>query len=272
MNELRKIILAGSYVVLLAVIGICIFGKNYKSTLVMNSSTGDINLEETIKESTVCELIHNTTSKTKKGPGISPEKVAYITIDDGPSKYTNEILDILDSNGVKATFFMIEGNMRKYKDELKRIADEGHSLGFHSVSHDVKKLYENPQKTLDEFETCNETLKELVDEESKLIRLPYGSKPYMPEDSYKKLYNNGFLIWDWNLDTEDWKSTTDLIVSNVLYYGRENQELVVLMHEKEQSVESLNSVIKILKERGYEILPITEYKTPKNFWRSNLKS
>ncbi|MFA4022675.1 hypothetical protein ACD502_17645 [Clostridioides difficile] len=47
-------------------------------------------------------------------------------------------------------------------------------------------------------------------------------------------------------------------------------ELVVLIHEKEQSLNALNNIIRILKERGYTILPITENITPKNFWQENL--
>ena len=223
-----------------------------------------------IQSNTLTEIIYKTSTEASKGPSARPKKIAYITIDDGPSKYTNQILDILNENDVKATFFMIDGNMKRYKKEVKRVIDEGNSLGFHSVSHDIDKLYESPEVTLDEFETCNETLYELSGETSKLIRLPYGSKPYMPEDTYEMLIDNGYLIWDWNLDTLDWKSSTDQIVSNILYYGRKRDEIVVLMHEKEQSVEALNNVIKVLKERGYTIMPISEHSNPKNFWQENL--
>lgn len=199
------------------------------------------------------------------------EKIAYITIDDGPSKYTNDILDILKENDVKATFFMIDGNMKKYKDEVNRIVSEGHGAGFHSVSHDKEVIYESPEVTVSEFDTCNNTLNEITGVSSKIIRLPYGSKPYMPEESYDKLLDSGYLIWDWNVDTLDWKATTDQIVSNVLYYGRKHDELVLLIHEKEQTVEALGNIIRVLKERGYKIVPISEQIDEKNFWKANLK-
>lgn len=199
------------------------------------------------------------------------EKIAYITIDDGPSKFTNEILDILEANDVKATFFMIDGNMKKHKDEVQRIVSEGHGAGFHSVSHDKEKIYETPDTTVGEFDTCKETLNDITGVSSNLIRLPYGSKPYMPEDSYEKLIEGGYMIWDWNVDTLDWRSTSDQIVSNVLYYGRKHEELVLLFHEKEQTLEALNSSIRVLKERGYKILPISEKISEKNFWKGNLK-
>ncbi|MEG0842858.1 MAG: polysaccharide deacetylase family protein [Romboutsia sp.] len=221
-------------------------------------------------DKTLTEMVEDASLEINKGPSEKSEKIAYITIDDGPSKYTNQILDIFKKNNVKATFFMIDGNMKNNPEAIKRMDKEGHSMGFHSVSHDVEKLYKTPQDTLNEFETCNSTLYNITGKTSKLIRLPYGSKPYMPEESYKKLLDNKYLIWDWNLDTLDWKSTTDQIVSNVLYYGREKEEIVLLIHEKEQSVEALESTIKVLRERGYEILPITEKSETKNFWKQNL--
>lgn len=218
------------------------------------------------------ENIDNNSDDTIKDSQIEAEKIAYITIDDGPSKYTNEILNILQSNNVKATFFMLDKNMKLHKDEVQRMVEEGHGVGFHGVSHDIKQLYKTTTSSLEEFNTCNKTLNEIAGETSKLIRLPYGSKPYTPQANYDNLVENDYLIWDWSLDTLDWKSSKDQIVSNVLYYGREKEEIVLLMHEKEQSVKALDDTIKILQERGYTIMPITEDIQPKNFWKANVNN
>ena len=234
------------------------------------SSKGENTLELLSQSNTLGEIIYKASQEETKGPGATSEKVAYITIDDGPSKYTNALLDILKENDVKATFFMLNQNMKNHKEEVRRVLEEENSIGFHSVSHDIHKLYKSPEVTVGEFNTCNNTQQEITGQSSKLIRLPYGSKPYMPEGSYNKLMANDYLIWDWNLDTQDWKSSTSQIVSNILYYGRKRDELVVLIHEKEQSLNALNNIIRILKERGYTILPITENITPKNFWQENL--
>ena len=61
-----------------------------------------------------------------------------------------------------------------------------------------------------------------------------------------------------------------IVLSNVLLYGKDVDNLVVLMHEKEQTVDALDGIIKILKERGYSILPITQDKEAMNFWNKNL--
>ncbi len=260
MGEKKKIlkILIG---VFLTSIIVCIgWSYNQSSKTAKKNITIDKNISD---------VIENTSNEISKESEKTPGKIAYITIDDGPSKYTSQILDILDSNNVKGTFFMLNNNMILHKEEINRMIKEGHGVGFHGVSHDIKELYKTETSSLEEFETCNETLYEISGKTSKLIRLPYGSKPYTPQENYYSLIKNDYLIWDWTLDTQDWKSSTDQIVSNVLYYGREREEIVILMHEKEQTVKALNDTIKILKERGYTILPITENISPKNFWLGN---
>ena len=249
---------------------IILSGVLIKSILERQDTYYDNEIYITQKNNTTTEMINQNLEISIKSSNITYDKVAYITIDDGPSKFTKQILDILDRNNVKATFFMINRNMNIYKDEVKMIQQQGHGVGFHSVTHNKEALYKTPQATLEEFLTCRDTFREITGETSNLIRIPYGSKPNTPEESYKILVENGFLVWDWNLDTKDWKSTTDNIVSNVLLNGRNKNELVLLVHEKSQTVEALEGIIKILKERGYEILPITEDKEAMNFWRRNL--
>ena len=151
---------------------------------------------------------------------IKNEKIAYITFDDGPSKYTKEIVDILDENNVKGTFFMLNDNMIVFKNVVQRLVDEGHGTGFHGVSHELSKLYATDDSAIEEFKTCNKTFYNITGETSRLVRIPFGSKPNMLENIYNKFVEEGFLVWDWNIDTEDWKSSPDQILSNILYYAR----------------------------------------------------
>ena len=198
--------------------------------------------------------------------GAENKKIAYITFDDGPSKYTREIVDILDENDVKGTFFMINDNMIVFSSIVKRLTDEGHGAGFHGVSHELSKLYETEDSAIEEFKTCSKTFYKITGHTSKLVRIPFGSKPNMVESIYDKFVEEGFLVWDWTIDTEDWKSSKDQIVSNILYYARDKDEVVILLHENQRTVDCLNDIITILKQRGYEIRPITEDLKPKNFW------
>ena len=197
---------------------------------------------------------------------VESKKVAYITFDDGPSKYTKQIIDILDENNVKGTFFMLNDNMIVFHDDVQRMVDEGHGTGFHGVTHDINKLYKTEDSAIEEFRTCNKTFYKITGRTSRLVRIPFGSKPYMLESIYKKFIDEGFLVWDWTIDTEDWKSSEDQIVSNILYYAREKDEIVILLHENQRTVDCLDNIITILKQRGYDIRPITQDVKPKNFW------
>lgn len=197
---------------------------------------------------------------------VESEKIAYITFDDGPSKYTNRIIDILDKNDVKGTFFMLKDNMIVFKDTVRRMNDEGHGTGFHGVTHDINELYKTEDSAIEEFRACNRTFYNITGRTSRLVRIPFGSKPYMLENIYKKFTEEGFLVWDWTIDTEDWKSSEDQIVSNILYYARQKDEVVILLHENQRTIDCLDDIITILKRRGYDIRPITHDVKPKNFW------
>ncbi|GAA0705744.1 polysaccharide deacetylase family protein [Paraclostridium ghonii] len=268
-RKIKPIFLSVSTVVLLLFLLFITFDKIIATSNDKNNI--DVNLIESNKIA-LTDLMGKASNVNNRGPKPKPEKVAYITIDDGPSKYTDGILSILDSNNVKATFFMIDGNMKQHPEQLKRIAQEGHSMGFHSVSHDISVLYKTPEKTVNEFEKCQETLNKIAKVNSNLMRLPYGSKPYTPESSYNALVNEGFKVWDWNLDTEDWKGTPQTIVNNVNKYADQHNEVVLLMHEKEQSVKALQGIIDELKQKGYTIMTIEENDIPKNYWEQNLRS
>lgn len=267
-RRIKPLVLNIATIVILVLGIIIIFSNIIKITSATEVSSKNID----IKTIPLTELILKASYTIDKGPKPKPAKIAYITIDDGPSKYTNDILHILNRNDIKASFFMIEKNMRKYPEYVKRLVDEGHAAGFHSVSHDINILYNSPESTVNEFDKCKSTLNDLTGSISNLIRLPYGSKPYAPKESYNELVNSGYKIWDWNLDTQDWKATPDEIVNNVEVYSNGHRELVLLMHEKEQTVKALQEIIDILKSKEYTILPIEENDYPKNYWEQNLSN
>lgn len=230
----------------------------------MTKKRKDIIIKATVFLMLITTLV--TIRQAESVEGMENKKIAYITFDDGPSKYTSQIIDILDNNNVKGTFFMLNDNMIVFKDVVRRMESEGHGIGFHGVSHELKELYKTENSAVEEFKKCNNTFYKLTGKTSKLVRIPFGSKPYMLKSVYDKFIDEGFLLWDWTIDTEDWKSSEDQIVSNILYYAREKDEIVILLHENQRTVDCLENVIMILKERGYEVKPITENIKPKNFW------
>ena len=76
----------------------------------------------------------------------------YLTFDDGPSIYTNKILDILKEYDIKATFFVTGKDEPEYTELYQRIVEEGHTLGLHSYSHNYSELYASTERFINDFE------------------------------------------------------------------------------------------------------------------------
>ncbi|MEG1410919.1 MAG: polysaccharide deacetylase family protein [Terrisporobacter sp.] len=252
-------------VTLVLVVGIGIIKANSKEEIACAKERSKV-----LEGATITDLALNSSNEIKKGPSKSYGKVVYLTIDDGPSEYTDKIIKILNKNNVKATFFMIENNMKAFPNQVKNIVESGNVAGFHSITHDVNKLYKTNTSAKEEFDVNQKTFKAITGKTSNLIRLPFGSKPYTPRDSYNALVGSGYKLWDWNLDTEDWRATTSQIINNVRQYSKNKDTVVLLMHERVQSVAALDDMIKNLKNDGFEFVTIKESEQEKNFWLGNL--
>ena len=221
---------------------------------------------------TVTNIAYNSLKESEKGPSKSYGKVLYLTIDDGPSAYTDKIIKILNKNNAHATFFMINANMQVYPEQVKHIVESGNTGGFHSVSHDIHKLYASSKSAKEEFDINQKTFEKITGQTSKIIRLPFGSKPYTPKASYDELVNAGYKLWDWTLDTEDWRSTSPQIIKNVKKYSQNADNVVLLIHERQQTVAVLDEMLKYLKSQGFEIVAIKQSEVEKNYWNGKLYS
>ena len=93
----------------------------------------------------------------------SDTKRVFLTFDDGPSPVTSKILDILKQENVKATFFILGSNVDSRKDVVKRMYEEGHYLANHGYSHTYSKIYSSPQSVLDEYNECNDKVKNAIE-------------------------------------------------------------------------------------------------------------
>ena len=260
-------LIGGSILLILCILLVSIVKINSKEVLAFAKSRN-----AALEGETITSMVYSGAEEMQKGPSKTYGKVVYLTIDDGPSEYTDEIIKILNKNNVKATFFMINGNMQAYPEQVKNIVKNGNTAGFHSVSHDVHKLYVSKTSAKEEFDTNQATFKKITGQTSKVIRLPFGSKPYTPRASYNALVDSGYKLWDWTLDTEDWRSTSSQIMENVKKYSSGSDNVVLLMHERKQTVEILDEMIKYLKSEGFEILPIKQSDEARNYWNGKLFS
>lgn len=200
-------------------------------------------------------------------------KVAYLTFDDGPGKYTAELLDILKQHDAKATFFVIGSNVNAFPDLVKREHEEGHYVGMHSMTHNFKTLYTNGQY-VNEMKEDQSLIANLIGESPTLTRPPYGSAPGLHESLRNQVVDGGLKVWDWTIDSLDWKynkvpvdAASAQIAQNVINAANKPQE-VILMHDiHPQSVAAVPAIIEGLKAKGYEFEAYHEDSHfPVNFW------
>ncbi|WP_434751432.1 polysaccharide deacetylase family protein [Paenibacillus amylolyticus] len=212
-------------------------------------------------------------SSTEKAASKASAKIVYLTFDDGPTAHTGKLLDILDQYQVKATFFMLGPHMEQYQKATQRIVKEGHGLGLHGVTHVPSKFYKSAYSGLKEMQQANESLNKVAGVKTSLVRTPYGSKPYMkPAFRNVLLAQGGFHLWDWNVDSLDWKYKKDHqkvynnIMQQVHNVNKNGTNPVVLMHDQEATLKVLPQVLKTLKAEGYQFEVITKNVQPLNFW------
>ena len=207
----------------------------------------------------------------KKMKEVNSSKIAYLTFDDGPNANTAQILDILQKYEAKATFFMIEPKIWKFEEEVRRMVTENHTIASHSVTHDKNKVYSSPESLLNEMNVTRETLFALTGIDSHLIRVPYGSKPYLTKDYRDLLAKSNLQVWDWNVDSRDWKGSTKEMIttvkSQVASQKKKNATPIILFHNLPNTVEALPEIIEFLQAEGYVLKAYDpDHHFMVNFW------
>lgn len=191
----------------------------------------------------------------------------YLTFDDGPSSYTNRILDILDDYGVKATFFVVGKTDEDSRIAMKRIVNEGHTIGLHSFTHKYSELYASKEAFAADFEKIRKYVYDVTGIDSKYYRFPGGSSNSVSatdmSELIKFLNEKNMTYFDWNVANGDETSndyTVEELIENVMNDVVKYKTSVVLMHEaadKGRTVESLPRLIELLQQKGALILPIS---------------
>lgn len=195
--------------------------------------------------------------ETPKETPAPPTRAVYLTFDDGPHKVSKDILALLDQYDAKATFFMLDNNIKNYPDAVKEMVNEGHSVGLHGVTHDKNKFYQSSKSVVGEMDQTQQTILELTGVETDLIRTPYGSSPYMTDGYKDAVEASGYKMWDWNIDSRDWQFRdsryVDSVIEQLNKLNRVNEPIVILLHERPETLEHLPKLLDYLKEQGYEL-------------------
>ncbi|MBE5869789.1 MAG: polysaccharide deacetylase [Lachnospiraceae bacterium] len=199
-------------------------------------------------------------------------KKVYLTFDDGPSPYTNDILDILADYGIKATFFVTGKEGTENEEAYRRIVQEGHTIGMHSYSHKYSQIYSSKRAFVADLKKLQDYITEVTGVKPMIYRFPGGSSNTVSRVPIRKLLRylkeEQIEYYDWNVANGDAAgqdySVRDL-VNNVVDHIDSFHTSIVLMHDapdKEKTVQALPEVIERLLIRGdVDILPITKETT-----------
>ena len=197
----------------------------------------------------------------------------YLTFDDGPSlSITPQILDILKSNNIQATFFIVDYACGSEREELViRAFNEGHTIALHGTSHQYSEIYSSLDALINNFETLQEKVFTSTGYRSYIIRFPGGSsntvsKKYctgIMTDAVEYFSTTDFVYFDWNVDSQDAGGaySKEEIFENVTSMIKPNRSNIVLMHDsgnKKYTVEALQDIIDWGIAEGYEFKAITQ--------------
>ncbi|WP_246317107.1 polysaccharide deacetylase [Paenibacillus agri] len=219
-------------------------------------------LPATVAETAVVQQVAATAAKAAK--------TVYLTFDDGPSKITREVLDILRKQGVKATFFVLGNAAKSHPELINAIWEQGHAIGNHSYDHDYHNLYSGFTAFWNQIKQTENVIREITGERPRLVRAPGGTSGHFDDTYFQLLNQAGYLVMDWTVDSGDSRrkgvpaaeilreSTKDLTSS----------EVVLLLHDgggHGESAKALPQIIARYKAAGYTFKVLDDSVKPVQF-------
>ncbi|RNB83400.1 polysaccharide deacetylase family protein [Brevibacillus fluminis] len=180
-----------------------------------------------------------------------PKGYVSLTFDDGPSKYTEKIVNILKNYKVGGTFFFVGNNVKKHPDYVQYVQSNGYSIGSHSMNH-LKMSSLSYEQQEDEFIQSTKAIENITNEKVVLFRPPYGALNQQIKDI---IHDNQDKIVLWNRDTIDWK-TRD--ADKIFTYVRNTEASgsVILLHESQAVIDALPRIIEYLQDQNLKIVSL----------------
>lgn len=198
------------------------------------------------------------------------QKTVYITFDDGPSDSTSKVLEILQQEGVNATFFVLGNQAKSHPELIKSIWEQGHAIGNHTYNHNYHDLYNGFTEFWNQIKQTEEIVQGITGVRPQLIRAPGGTFDHFDDTYFNLLKQAGYIVTDWTVDSGDSKrkgvpaaeilknSTADTKASRV----------ILLLHDgggHQESVKALPDIIARYKAAGYVFGILDEKVEPVQF-------
>lgn len=230
--------------------------KSKKSSTKKETSAEETKKSTSEKSSTSNKKESTDASSEKEKAAASTKentepKYVALTFDDGPSSFTNRLLDCLEEHNIKATFFLVGYEISSFPEEVRRMEELGMEIGNHSADHkNLSKL--DTGSIQQQISSVDAQIEELTGHIASVVRPPYGAV----NDTVKGAISQPLILW--SIDTLDWESkNADTIVETVL--SEVENGSVILMHDiYSTTVDAVEILVPELISQGYEFLTIHE--------------
>lgn len=207
------------------------------------------------------------------------DNTVYLTFDDGPSDNTDAILNILAQNDIKATFFVTGKTDEASRERMKRIVEEGHTIGVYTYSRQYGDIYASVSAYLEDFEKMYALIYETTGVKPEIFRFAggsingYNSLIYQP--LIAEMTRRGFTYYDWDVAGGDNVQGIDAasVRDNVSQGISGKERAIVLLHDGTEytvTVEALPGIIADLKDKGYQFAPLSASVRPIVFAYDNI--
>lgn len=199
---------------------------------------------------------------------INPgDKVVYLTFDDGPGRYTEKLLNVLDKYGVKATFF-VTNQFPAYQNLIGEEHRRGHTVAIHTYSHDYS-IYKSQKTYFDDLQKMKDVCYAQTGENPTIIRFPGGSSNMISADYRQGIMSElveavpmmGYQYCDWNVSSGDAGETTSAsrVAANVIDGMKNHKVSIVLQHDiHDYSVDAVEEILAWGLANGYTFLPMDD--------------
>ena len=173
----------------------------------------------------------------------------------------DDILETLRNNEVKITFFMVGDWIDKYPEAVKKIYEEGHEIGNHSNTHPhVNNL--TYEQNLEEIEKCSQKIEQITGKKPILYRAPYGE---YNDIVVRAVFENEYYAIQWNKDTLDYQALTGEQMWKRIGNNLQNGDIILSHNGTAHTSDSLDFLIKNIKEKGFEIVKVSDLICKENY-------
>ncbi|MBO5409242.1 MAG: polysaccharide deacetylase family protein [Clostridia bacterium] len=200
-------------------------------------------------------------------------QIVYLTFDDGPSTSTPMLLDVLREEGVTATFF-VAGTSNFKRELLKRIHEENHVIGVHTLTHNYQYIYESIENYLADFSAEYHQIWEATGYRPRIFRFPGGSvnskNKHLCRDLIWEMNRRGFVYFDWNVTSEDAVGVEDPKeqLAELITQSGNRPRIIALLHDSDQNPDIgwvVKEYIHHMRELGYRFESLDSTVAPMKF-------